>query len=190
MSKRYYSYCCGKLVEKNEERQDLIRDGVIQSKGYHCSRCKKPLTVYGNPALEKDKIARKKAEQKLCRDEGIRGTKVEVKPNGDLYLINKLYERAELTDPYIPRVEYWVVFDEYANYLTAVKIKHDSMVISEEHDKFSARLKKARLCAIRMGSVKQFLTDETDIDLLKDSFLLKKILTNLGWEFRSDGRLK
>ena len=55
MANKYYSYCCAKLVEKNSSRKDLVEKGLIPEKGHHCSRCKKPLTVYGNPIREEDK---------------------------------------------------------------------------------------------------------------------------------------
>ena len=191
MGNTYYSYCCGKYVEKNSERPDLIEDGVIPAKGHHCSRCKKPLTVYGNPLLEKDKQALKEENKKVRKDNGIRGNKVEVRVDG-LYLINKFYPKAELTDKREPLVENWVIFDHYGNYVSAVKIEHKSSAFYVENEAFVARLKKAKLTAVRMDSFKYepYISQLTCIDDLKNGDILKKYLLNMGWKLDSKGRLK
>lgn len=190
MSKNvYYSRCCGKYVEKNSERMDLVRDGIIPLKGHHCSRCHKPLTVFGNFVLEEDKKAYNDEQKKIRKDNGIRGTKVEVMSNGDLYLINKLYKKAELTDAYYHLTERWVICDWYGKYITAIKIEHKSGQLWIESDPFVERLKKAKLAAVRMESVAQFMPEETNIDVLKKDNRLVGFLKNLGWKFRADGRM-
>lgn len=186
----YYSRCCGKYVEKNSERMDLVNQGLLPLKGHHCSRCHKPLTVFGNFVLEEDKKAYNDEQKKIRKDNGIRGTKVEVRPNGDLYLINKLYKKAELTDAYYHLTERWVICDWYGKYITAIKIEHKSGQLWIESDPFVERLKKAKLAAVRMESVAQFMPEETNIDVLKKDNRLVGFLKNLGWEFRADGRMK
>lgn len=49
----YFSYCCGKTVDRLEGVKE-------KGKGYYCSRCKKPVTIYGNPFTEEDKRSKKR----------------------------------------------------------------------------------------------------------------------------------
>lgn len=190
MSKNvYYSRCCGKYVEKNSDRMDLVNKGLIPLKGHHCSRCKKPVTVYGNFVLEEDKKAYNDEQKKIRKDNGIRGTKVEVLPNGDLYLINKVYKKAELGEPYHHLTERWVVCDWWGKYITTIKIEHKTGALYVENDPFVERLKKAKLACVRLESVAQFMPEETNIDILKNDDRLVGFLKNLGWKFRADGRM-
>ena len=190
MSKNvYFSRCCGKYVEKNSERMDLVNKGLIPLKGLHCSRCHKPLTVYGNFILEEDKKAYYDELKMIRKDNGIRGSMLEVMPNGDLYFINKLYKKAELTDGYQHLTENWVICDWWGKYITTIKIEHKSGQLWVESDPFIERLKKAKLAAVRMESIAQFMPDETNIDVLKNDNRLVGFFKNLGWKFRADGRM-
>lgn len=192
MSKTYYSYCCGKYVERNTERSDLINEGTIPTKGYHCSRCKKPLTVYGNPLLDEDKEKLKEKNRAIRVEHNIRGNKVEVLPNGDLHLINKVYKKAEIKE-FIPQFkEPWVIFDLYGNYLTAIYIEHQSGAYYIENEAFEERLKKAKLCAMGMTYYNFDKYDRliTKIDDFKNNPLFKQSLIERGWKFDKNGKIK
>lgn len=188
MSNIYYSYCCGKYVERNTECPDLIEQGVLPKKGYHCSRCKKQLTVYGNPVLEEDKQKVKEEQKKIRDDNGIRGSKVEKREDG-LFLVNKLYPYGDFTEGYNRLTDYWVVFDYYANFVACIKIEHKNGHVYIENDALNERLKKTKLCAIRMGDFSMY--GFKSINDLKDRpDILRCHLEQRGWKFDKNGKVR
>ena len=191
MKNIYYSYCCGKYVERNSERPDLVEQGVIPVKGHHCSRCKKPVTCYGYPKLEEDKKAWKENQKQIRKDNGIRGSKLDVRKDG-VYLINKLYPKAELTDTYESLVDNWVLFDYFGHYVSAIKVEHKSGAVYIEQDALKERLKKARLYAVRMDGFKYepYISQLRCIDDLGRTDVLRQYLLNMGWKFDKNGKLK
>ena len=155
MSKYYYSYCCGKYVEKNSERKDLVEKGLLPEKGHHCSRCKKLLTVYGNPINEEDKQKLKEEQRQIRKANGIRGSKIEKREDG-LFLVNKLYPYADFSDGYVHLVDYWVLFDYYANFVACIKVVHKDGRVYIENDALDERLKKTKLCAVRIDGFRHY----------------------------------
>lgn len=184
MKNKYYSYCCGKLVEKNSDRQDLVEKGLIELKGHHCSRCKKPLTVYGNPIREEDKQKLKEDNKRIRDENAIRGSKIENRKDG-FYLINELYPYADLSDGYIRGVEQWVLFDYYANFVACIKVAYKDGYMSV----FNEKLKKAKLCAVRIDGFRHYgLNSINDLKIRPD--VLKNQLENTGWKFDKNGKIR
>ena len=188
MKNIYYSYCCGKYVERNSECPDLVEQGVLPIKGYHCSRCKKQLTVYGNPALEEDKNQLKEDNRKIRKDNGIRGSKIEEREDG-LFLVNKLYPYADLSDGYNHLIDYWVIFDYYANFVACIKIEHKDGRVYVENNALGERLKKTKLCAIRLGDFSAYGLNSIN-DLKDRPDILRNHLEQRGWKFDRNGKIR
>lgn len=146
----YYSYCCGKYVSPNSDRRDLVEQRLLPLKGYHCSRCHKQLTVYGNPVLEIDKYEKEEKERELRKTNGIPKTaKYEVGAKGELIFKHKTYEGVDLDTP--KQSELWrdfVIFDTSGRFVALVRLKHKSGALYVEGEPFHMYLKAAKLSAI------------------------------------------
>lgn len=178
--KIYYSYCCGKVVEKD-----------VDTKMYYCSRCKKPLTVYGNPTLKEDKEELKEKQKKIRKDNGICGNTVKLLENGDIYLINKWYKKVDLDFVGSSTEEGWVLLDKKGQYVTAICVDYKSNAVYIEQDAFVERLKKAKLWAIRLSSFKFEGYNLSSLEELKSNpKKLKRILMSMGWDFDKNGYVK
>lgn len=170
----YYSYCCGKYVDR--------KDGVTKrGEGYICSRCKKDLTLYGNPKNELDKIA-------LKEKRAVKGRGHKVMPNGDLQLIDISYKFADESTVPSKRVnEKWVIVDLYGNYLTTILLEHETGAFYEVLEPFTNRLIKEKLCAFRLSSANGYGFKVEDLEQKGN---LKPLLEKMGWKFRQDGKIK
>lgn len=170
----YYSYCCGKYVDRLE--------GVHKrGDGYICSRCKKAVTIYGNPKTEEEKQSLKDK----CK---VKGRGHQVLPNGDLQLIDILYKYAnENTKPNKRVSDKYVVVDEFGNYLTTILLEHDTGAFYEVREPFENRLIKERLSALSLSSANSWGYRVADLKRMGN---LRPFLEKLGWRFRADGRIK
>ena len=170
----YYSYCCGKYVDRQE--------GVKKrGEGYICSRCKKEVTLFGNPKNEEDK-------QTLKEKRAVKGRGHKVSSNGDLKLIDIVYKFAdENTKPNKKVSEKWVIVDEFGNFLTSILIEHDTGAFYEVLEPLKNRLMKERLCGFRLSSANSYGLKVED---LKEKGNLRPLLEKMGWGFRADGKIK
>lgn len=184
MKNVYYSYCCGKYVERNSECPNLVEQGVLPVKGYHCSRCKKPLTVYGNPIREEDKQKLKNDNKKVRKDNGIRGSKIEHRKDG-FYLINELYPYGDFSDGYERMIEKWVLFDYYANFVACIKVTYSDGYMPVLNEK----LKKAKLCAVRIGGFEHYGLNSIN-ELKNRPDILRNQLESTGWKFDKNGKIR
>ena len=161
----YYSYCCGKVVYRKE--------GIHKrGEGYYCSRCKKEVTVYGNPRNELDKIALKKKR-------AVKGRGHRVLPNGDLELIGITYKFAdESTKPSKPVNEKWVIIDNYGNFLSSILLEHDTGAFYEVLEPFENRLIKEKLASFRLKTANNLGYTVSDMKRLGN---LRPLMEKLGW---------
>lgn len=189
MANTYYSYCCGKFVEKNIERMDLIRKGIVPEKGYHCSKCHKQLTVYGNPVLPEDVQAYKDAQKNTKKHFNIKGNLVEVLPNGDLNLMGKIYKKAELgceCYDYDKKRLGYVIYDYYGKYLTSIWMDYSNTELYLANAEFEARLKQGKLCCDSLSYYNHVLNN---IDELKKDGLLLSFLERKGIKVGKNGKI-
>lgn len=184
MANKYWSYCCGKPVEKNSSRKDLVEKGLIPEKGHHCSRCKKPLTVYGNPIREEDKLKLKEDKKKIRKENDIKGSKMEHREDG-FFLINELYPYGELSDGFDFKIENWVLFDYYANFVACIRVTYFDGYIPI----LNAKLAAAKLYAVRMNGFLNYGLNSIN-DLKQKPKVLRTHLENTGWKFDKNGKLK
>lgn len=169
-----FSYCCGKPVRRKE--------GVtVRGEGYYCDRCKRELTVYGNPKTEDDKLALKQKRY-------VKGRGHKVHSNGDLEMIGILYKFADENTKPTKRVsDKWVIIDNYGNFVTCVLLEHDTGAFYEVFEPFENRLYKEKLAAFRLDAANYHGYTVADMKKNKN---IRPLLENLGWEFRADGRIK
>lgn len=170
----YYSYCCGKYVDRKE--------GITKrGEGYICSRCKQELTLYGNPKSEEAKKA-------LKEKRAVKGRGHKVLPNGDLQLIDTVYKFAdENTVPSKQVNEKWVIFNEYGNFIACILLEHDTGAFYEVLEPLNNRLLKERLSGIRLSTATNY---GYTVKSMKEQSDLKPLLKQVGWKITKDGRIR
>lgn len=166
-----FSYCCGKPVRRTE--------GVNKrGEGYHCSRCKKELTLYGNPKNELDKMA-------LKEKRAVKGRGHKVLSNSDLQLIDIVYKSAdEETKSEMMHSDKWVVVDAKGNFIASIILEKNDGRVYEVFEPFENRLLKEKLAAFRLSTANYYGYYVED---MKKERNLRPLLEKMGWKFRKDG---
>lgn len=162
-----FSYCCGKPVERNVNE----RTGE-KLKGYHCGRCKRLITVYGNPVTEADKQALKEKEK-------VKGRGHSIKSNGDMVLIGKVYPYIDAGKEEASKcLDYFVIMDKEFNYLTTINMEQMGGNRPENLQDLENRLKKEKLLGHRLSS---FGSRGLSVQDLEDKGVFQRVLRELGY---------
>lgn len=161
----YYTYCCGKSVYRKE--------GVtVRGEGYYCSRCKKPVTVYGRAKTKEDKEAYKEKMK-------ISGTGFKILPNGDLELLGSLIYRNAYKQPNKletkPVGDTWIIFDKHGKFISKIWLEHINGAMYEVNEPFEKALTKLNLGAMRASSIEYYLPEKKQLNYNDD---LSMILVN------------